>query len=123
MSVYPPPSTFPHRHYSPVTATDLAFQSEQCFVQVIPKTFIPQLKTLSSGTFGPLAPPRPAEVPLWIAVALSNANKADIVLPDWLDPENLQDKLQAEKTKSEFVTMPFHYQHLATIILEKYTPF
>jgi len=77
------------------------------------------MKTLSSGTFGPLTPPRPANVPLWIAVALSNANKVEIVLPEWLEPEKLREKWELEKEQNEFVEMPFHYQHLAVIILEK----
>ena len=74
------------------------------------------------GTYGPLVPPRAGFLPLWIAITLKKSNKCSIVRPTWMDPEFLQRHYQREKNEETFAPLPFHYQQIATILLEAYTP-
>jgi len=63
-----------------------------------------------SGVYGPFAPSRETQVPLWLALALWKRKKCDIKAPEWMSVDYLQTVLELERGEpGAFQPLPFHY--------------
>lgn len=88
-----------------VTASEIAFLAEMETVTVVPRQRLEGLELLgvsstcfegvtfqanhTQGPVEPLAPPRRASLPLWLALLLKRQRRANIIPPSWLHPEPL----------------------------------
>ena len=90
------------------------FYAENEIVTIIPK-FQTEKLYFASGTFGPFKPPKPAQVPLWLANYLRKLNKCEVQVPIWLDLEVLQTIISFEKNNDRFSSeLPYYYYEMAT---------
>lgn len=108
-------------------------------IDVVPLMKIDKVRLLG-GVYGPLIPPRPARIPLWLALNLKKRRRCSIICPDWLQygesvslpiqeklltevshvSDNLK-KLHREEVMTEaFAPVALHYIAIAKVLLERY---
>lgn len=100
---------------TPITSAEIEFLSEFEHIEIIPLENLPLFSTIS-GNYGPFKPPFKASLPLWIAKSLLKKGKASIVPPEWLNVEELTNKLEEEKREIGFSNLPFHYLEIAKLV-------
>ena len=89
------------------------FYAENEIVSIIPK-FQAERIYFASGTFGPFRPPKPAQVPLWLAVYLRKLGQCEVQLPLWLDYEVLKSIKTYEDRNERFCDdLPYYYYEIA----------
>lgn len=103
------------RSFSPA---EIDFFAQDELITIVPNFSIHSnpSKTLEciSGVYGPFAPSRETQVPLWLALALWKRKKCDIKAPDWMSVEYLQTVLELERGEpGAFQPLPFHYIEIA----------
>lgn len=100
------------------TPPELEFLAEDVIVEIVPNITMEALE-LISGKFGPFVPPRPAEVPLWLAVAMKKRGNCTILAPDWMSVEKLTEVLEEErKSPRVFQPLPFHYVEISRLLFD-----
>lgn len=73
--------------------------------------------------YGPFNPHRTLDVPLWMAIAVHKRKRCDIVRPDWMSIENLEDVFEQEKREAGvFQPLPPHYIEIASMLLKYAKP-
>ncbi|XP_067938334.1 DNA replication complex GINS protein PSF2-like [Watersipora subatra] len=99
--------------------SEIEFLAEKQMVSIIPKFTQNHVIYLILGNIGPFTSGLPVEVPLWLAVNLRQQLKCDIILPDWLSIESLEQKKAAE-AESQFFTPPphSHYMEMSKLLLQ-----
>lgn len=100
--------------------TELEFVASDELVTIVPTVKMDKIRFIS-GIYGPFVGGRPTTVPLWLAVNLKLKKKCNIVPPDWLSVEFLQDKLSVEtdeRLKDGFARFPFRYAEIAKVLLD-----
>ncbi|KAH7916292.1 hypothetical protein BJ138DRAFT_1140013 [Hygrophoropsis aurantiaca] len=102
---------------SSVTPLELELIASEQLVEIVP--LISMEKTaFISGAYGPLRPPNKSRIPLWMATNLKQKKKCQIVPPDWLSVDFLQDRLNQETSQQEFSNLPFRFTEIAKVILD-----
>ncbi|KAL6126631.1 hypothetical protein ACLB2K_074677 [Fragaria x ananassa] len=105
-------------HLSIFSAEEVEFMAEDELVEIVPNMRMDKL-TQICGDFGPFFPQMPAQVPLWLAIALKKRGKCTIRLPDWMSVENLSQTLEAERDSQEsFQVLPFHYVEISRLLFD-----
>ncbi|CAG7921641.1 unnamed protein product [Penicillium olsonii] len=84
-----------------VTVSEIAFLAEMETVTVVPRQRLEGLELLG-GPVEPLAPPRRASLPLWLALLLKRQRRANIIPPAWLHPEPLSLILDVESQHQDY---------------------
>uniref|UniRef100_A0A7S2D0T8 DNA replication complex GINS protein PSF2 n=1 Tax=Octactis speculum TaxID=3111310 RepID=A0A7S2D0T8_9STRA len=102
---------------SPFTVDEIEFRAEEELVEIIPR-FAHGIFHFISGDFGPLVPPVPVKVPLWLAVTLRKRQKCKIQPPSWIDYDHLSKILENEQNDLDsFQELPFHYIEIAASLI------
>merc|ERR1712224_1108513 len=87
------------RNYSEVfTYRELEFFAEDEIIEIVPRFSLPgngKLK-LFSGIYGPLRSNTKVKVPLWLAILLRRECKRSIIIPLWLNIENLKSAVKGD---------------------------
>ncbi|KAF0694235.1 Aste57867_14871 [Aphanomyces stellatus] len=98
-----------------------AHEAEQEMITIIPQFTLKEnsghLNGIS-GDFGPFDPAIPAQVPLWLAIALKQIQKCRILQPSWFTVGHLKDRLEQETTSELFEELPFHYLEIAALLIK-----
>ncbi|KAJ3413667.1 DNA replication protein psf2 [Chytridiales sp. JEL 0842] len=76
--------------------SEIELIAENQMITIIPKHRMEALD-LISGTYGPFRPPIKNDVPLWLALTLKKHGKCNIEPPDWMDTDQLAQKIDEEK--------------------------
>ncbi|EPS61604.1 hypothetical protein M569_13191, partial [Genlisea aurea] len=97
------------------SAAELEFLAEDEMVEIVPNLRMDALNFIS-GDFGPFMPQIPAQVPLWLAVALRKRGKCTIRAPEWMSVDNLTRVLESERDSEKFQPLPFHYVEISRLI-------
>ncbi|KAJ3732875.1 DNA replication complex GINS protein PSF2 [Lentinula guzmanii] len=100
-----------------VTPPELELIASQQLIEIIPLIAIEKTAFIS-GAFGPLQPPRKAQIPLWMAINLKLKKKCHIVAPEWLSVEFLQSRLDEEINEPGFSKLPFRYAEVSKLLLD-----
>ncbi|KAF9076996.1 Psf2-domain-containing protein [Rhodocollybia butyracea] len=109
--------SLPQSLQTSVTPPELELIASQQLIEIIP--LIAMEKTaFISGAFGPLQPPRKAQIPLWMAINLKLKKKCHIVAPEWLSVEFLQSRLDEEVSDLGFSMLPFRYAEISKVLLD-----
>ena len=88
-------------------------------IDIIPKVKLDSLK-LQGAYFplDPLRPPRKTTVPLWLARELVRRELCHLVVPEWMQIDNLQRCLDFERQNADsFSQLPEFYLELAQVVL------
>ncbi|KAJ8681305.1 hypothetical protein QAD02_017092 [Eretmocerus hayati] len=88
--------------------SEVEFLGEKQFVSIVPN-FNFGIIYLISGEVGPFRAGLPVRVPIWLALGLKQQQKCRIVQQDWMDPDQLDLLLDAEKTEKFFTQMPSNH--------------
>lgn len=97
---------------------EVEFIAEEEKVDIIPNFGMGSLDFIG-GKIGPFAPQRRIEVPLWLAQVLKKRQKCQIIPPEWLNVEFLNEKKEEERRSEGFTSLPSdHFQELAAILFE-----
>ena len=70
-----------------------------------------------SGSFGPLYPGMPCDMPLWLALQLRRTGKCTIVVPEWMTVARLEASIEDERKSERFSELPFHYIEIAQLLM------
>ncbi|KAL1514636.1 hypothetical protein AB1Y20_003729 [Prymnesium parvum] len=98
-------------------ASEVAYFAGETAIQIVPRIKLDVLQFIC-GDVPELKPNFPAEVPLWLAVFLRKRDKCRIVVPAWLEAENLAGTLDDEKRHQDrFAQLPYHYVEIAKELL------
>ncbi|KAL5527507.1 hypothetical protein ACEPAG_6308 [Sanghuangporus baumii] len=103
-----------------VLPTELEFIASEEVVEIFPVVKMDKIQFIT-GLYGPFIGGRTTRVPLWVAVNLKLKKKCNIVPPDWLNVESLQNKLTEEtdeRFREEFSSFPFRYAEIAKVLLD-----
>jgi GINS complex subunit 2 len=98
--------------------SEIFFLAEDEEITIIPRQSMDSVK-LVGGTVPKLAAMRRVQVPLWLALLLKKQSRCSIVIPDWLDEENLK-KIYDEETSNqrEFSSsLPWHWLEIGQALL------
>ncbi|ORZ32407.1 hypothetical protein BCR44DRAFT_1440422 [Catenaria anguillulae PL171] len=74
--------------------------------------------TRCTGRNRPLMATRATTVPLWLALVLRKRGMCQVIPPEWLSADSLQEKVRQETTEEGFSDLPFHYMAMAKLLLE-----
>ncbi|KIY49454.1 GINS complex, PSF2 component [Fistulina hepatica ATCC 64428] len=96
---------------------ELELIASQDLIEIVPLVSMERIAFIC-GAFGPLRPPRKAQIPLWMALNLKQKKKCHIVAPDWLFVDYLQARLTDETTKAEFSRLPFRFAEISKALLD-----
>ncbi|OCB87488.1 hypothetical protein A7U60_g5393 [Sanghuangporus baumii] len=110
----------PNQLRTQVLPTELEFLASEELVEIFPVVKMDKIQFIT-GLYGPFIGGRITRVPLWVAVNLKLKKKCNIIPPDWLNVEVLQNKLTAEtdeRYKEEFSSFPFRYAEIAKVLLD-----
>ncbi|PRP83392.1 DNA replication complex GINS protein PSF2-like [Planoprotostelium fungivorum] len=73
------------------------------------------------GTYGPFNSIEQCDVPFWLALELKRKQKCHIIVPEWLQADNLEKSYTTELAKKvgdPYEVLPYHYIEMATQLLE-----
>ncbi|KAI8852253.1 hypothetical protein BC829DRAFT_385525 [Chytridium lagenaria] len=98
------------------TPAEIEFITENEIITITPLRRLPAMDLLT-GYYGPFIPPRTAQVPLWLALFLKRNGNCNIQPPAWLDAENLNAKIEDERSLPGFSSLPFHYMAIANLLV------
>ncbi|KAJ3314917.1 DNA replication protein psf2 [Blyttiomyces sp. JEL0837] len=98
-----------------LTPPEIEFIAENEIVTIIPSHRM-DVMHLIGGSFGPFMPPLRTDVPLWLALMLKKNRKCTIQIPDWMEAERLQEKIDREKDNDAYTEMPLHYLEIANLL-------
>ncbi|KAJ5994015.1 DNA replication complex GINS protein psf2 [Penicillium sp. IBT 35674x] len=84
-----------------IAPSEIAFLAEMEMVTIVPRQRLEGLELLG-GPVEPLAPPRRASLPLWLALLLKRQRRANIIPPTWLHPEPLSLILEVESQHQDY---------------------
>lgn len=106
------------RSFSP---SEIDFFAQDELITIVPNFSIHSNPSKSleciSGVYGPFAPSRETQVPLWLALALWKRKKCDIKAPEWMSVEYLQTVLELERGEpGAFQPLPFHYVEITNFL-------
>ena len=60
------------------------------------------------------------EVPMWLAIRLTSCDRCELILPEWLDEDHLQDVFLKEAGSEEFVEgLPYYYYEFFHLLWAK----
>ncbi|KDQ21557.1 hypothetical protein BOTBODRAFT_182861 [Botryobasidium botryosum FD-172 SS1] len=99
------------------TPYELEFIASDELIEISP-SFSMERTRLIHGIIGPFRPPGKSKVPLWLAVNLKLKRKCNIVPPDWLNVEYLQERLAEETSSPAFSALPFRFAEIAKVLLD-----
>lgn len=99
--------------------SEIEFIAECQTISIIPSFNKENVIHLICGDFGPFRAGYPQIVPLWLAVYLKQRRKCQIIPPEWMNVEALEEKKEDEKRSRYFTKMPSeHYMEIANILLD-----
>eukprot|EP00164_Ancoracysta_twista_P003402 GFYU01004542.1.p1 GENE.GFYU01004542.1~~GFYU01004542.1.p1 ORF type:complete len:245 (+),score=20.87 GFYU01004542.1:94-735(+) len=102
-----------------LTPQDSTFFSGDEEITIIPNFRMSNPLYFVSGTIPEFKPPKPATVPLWLALTLKSRQKCKIIPPAWMTPASLQDKLDEERANPQrFADLPHYYLEIASLMLK-----
>ncbi|KAI0983174.1 hypothetical protein GJ496_010603 [Pomphorhynchus laevis] len=102
-------------------AHELEYIAENEPINIIPKFSGPPIALLS-GTVGPFKAGIVIAVPLWLALTMKHQNRAHIVVPDWMNLDNVIRMKNQEYVEEAFAAMPNPYWMVVAKMLLKLTP-
>lgn len=104
----------------PLTPAEVEFIAEQnTMIQVIPFTRYGIIHCIQ-GDYGPFKAQQPAEVPLWLALALKATGLFRLNPPAWLSKEWLNECLRQEREQGDqYQPIPHHWLEIGLMILEE----
>jgi len=100
------------------SANEMEFLAEDELINIVPRFEMKQKLRFIQGDYGPFKPLHVVKVPLWLAVQLKKSKKCQIKPPQWMEIDDLTDRLKQEQTDKEFNQMPYHYQQIAAVLLQ-----
>ncbi|KAJ7563681.1 hypothetical protein O6H91_03G120600 [Diphasiastrum complanatum] len=100
------------------SAAEVEFLAEDELINIVPSVRMDTLHMIC-GDYGPFRPQIPAQVPLWLGVALKKRGKCRIQPPDWMTVEKLTQVLEDEReAPREFQPLPFHYVEISRLLFD-----
>lgn len=101
------------------TPEELSFVAENAYVDIIPRQRLQRVQLVSS-IVPETTPPRRAALPLWLALLLRRQRRVNIIPPDWMLPESLEDFLrQEEEHPNKFAALPFAWLEIGHLLLDR----
>lgn len=76
---------------------EIEFLAEKQLISIIPKFNLNHTIHLISGDIGPFRSGIPVRVPIWLAINLKQRQKCNIVVPEWMNVETLEERKENEK--------------------------
>ncbi|KAI8619941.1 DNA replication complex GINS protein psf2 [Chytriomyces sp. MP71] len=97
---------------------EVEFLAENQHITIVPTRALPDKFELLSGEFGPFRPPLKSTVPLWLALSLKKRGKCTVVVPEWIDAEYLEHKLEEERSLHDtFAELPSAWFETANLLM------
>ncbi|KAJ3046010.1 DNA replication protein psf2 [Rhizophlyctis rosea] len=107
----------PKAYRTAFTPAEVEFLAENELITIVPLHRMDTLQMID-GFYGPFRPPIKQKVPLWLALTLKKKQKCQIQPPSWMDPDHLTQKIEEEKNRREFSSLPFPYMEIAHLLLD-----
>ncbi|EGC31908.1 hypothetical protein DICPUDRAFT_39223 [Dictyostelium purpureum] len=100
-----------------LTPNQIEFLAEDTIITIVPNFKMESLIFLS-GEYGPFIPSFPVKVPLWLAVSLKKKKKCNIVPPEWMSFDYLEQQyIQENRVTDGFVDLPDNFIEISTMLL------
>jgi len=105
--------------FSSFTPSEMEFNAECIDIDIVPNFSLRRLQ-LIEGEYGPFRPSMSMTVPLWVARFLKRRRRCQIVIPDWLKLDKLEELLDEERRDERvFKELPYHYYEISQILFQE----